>query len=56
MDTREVDMRLGKKLAVGEVVEQAQTEEPPAAAPRTGVLPPVTAEQPAEPVAAHAES
>ncbi|HEY1967137.1 MAG TPA: hypothetical protein VGH89_04275 [Pseudonocardia sp.] len=48
-------MRLGKKIAVGEVVEQAQTDELPVAAPQTETLPPVRLEQPVEPVAAHAE-
>jgi hypothetical protein len=50
-------MNLGKKLAVGEVVEHASIEEPPAQRSNPDAVAPVRLlEEPAElPVVAHAE-
>jgi hypothetical protein len=52
----EVGMRLGKKLAVGEVVDQFQTEESPIARPSgetvTAAAPPAPRPEPVEPVTA----
>jgi hypothetical protein len=49
-------MRLGKKLAVGEVVDEFQPEESPIAAPSgetvTAEAPPVPRPEPVEPVTA----
>lgn len=51
-------MRLGKMLSMGEVVEQATIEEPPAPAEsveKTVPVPAAALEEPAEPAVAHAE-
>lgn len=52
-------MRLGKMLSIGEIVEQATIEEPPAptesSVEKAAPVPAATLEEPAEPAVAHAE-